>query len=126
MHQVVNQSFIIVGGFPCKMPFLDSFVKKSSFLTNVVKIVLLFKFPNVLHKDFKVIGIVLFLRSIQAKPLSQLRLVVDTDIEKHRDDVEFHILKPPALGSDQNHLQNIQNNFQCNASEVKSDNVFDV
>ena len=120
MHQVVNQSFIVVGGFPCKIPFLDSFVKKSSFLTNVVKIVLLFKFPNVLHKDFKVIGIVLFLRSIQPKPLSQLRLVVDTDIEKHRDDVEFHILKPPGLESDQIRISDHYKTFKIISNAMQA------
>ena len=92
----------------------------------MVKIVLLFKFPNVLHQDFKVIGIVLFLWSVQPQPLSELRLLVDTDIEKYRDDVEFHILKPPA-GRIRSEHQIIYKTFKIISnsmqSEVKSDNV---
>ena len=59
----------------------------------MVEIVFLLKFSNIFHKDFKVIGIVLFLWSIKALPLRHLSLAVYANVEKHRNYVKFHILK---------------------------------
>ena len=62
-------------------------------LTYVIKIVFLFKLPNIFREDSEVIGIVFFLRSIKPELVGHRGLAVNANVEKHRNNVKFHILK---------------------------------
>ena len=62
-------------------------------LTYVIKIVFLFKLPNIFREDSEVIGIVFFLRSIKSELVGHRGLAVNANVEKHRNNVKFHILK---------------------------------
>ena len=64
--------------------------------TDVVEVILLFKFPNIFHEDSKVIGIVLFLRSYVSRPLSSLCFLVNSNVEKGWNNVEFKVLENDA------------------------------
>ena len=59
--------------------------------SDVVKKVLLFKFPNEFHEDSKVIGIILFLWTIRAKSVCLRGLLVHPDVEKNWYNIELHV-----------------------------------
>ena len=81
----------------------------------MVEIVLLLKFPDVLPDDFKVIGIVFLLWSIEPELLGHVRLVVYTNIEEYRDNVELHVLNQT--------LVIFQNGVSCDSGGYQPNNA---
>ena len=59
----------------------------------MVEEILLFKFSDIFDKNFEVIGIIFVLRPIESEPPSLLGFLIYADVEKHRNNIEFHILK---------------------------------
>ena len=75
----------------------------------MIKIVFLFKLPNIFREDSEVIGIVFFLRSIKSELVGHRGLAVNANVEKHRNNVKFHILKHITVTSrDSKSSENIE------------------
>ena len=84
----------------------------------MVEVVLLLKFSDIFNQYSEVVRVIFVLSSIKSKPVCLPGFIIYANVEKHRNNVEFQILKLMVSSDHVFKSGQFQNNDLCSRNSI--------